>query len=109
MEGVKHRDVSFVSLQVKSRFAAALFLFHCSETRHGCLCVNPFIRTKGEGSAHILGDLTYDYAYSLATLNKKNFISVTPLKSALNAFNFALNDSAAALVCLATKKFRILS
>ena len=49
------------------------------------------------------------YAYNLATLNKKNLISATPLKSALNAFNFALNDSAAAFVCLPTKKFCILS
>lgn len=39
-----------------------------------------------------------DYAYSFVSLKRKNFISVTPLKAALNALILALNDSAKALV-----------
>ena len=68
--------------------------------------------TTDLGSLFILGDLifhntkvsffwlscyfwgfTFCYAYNLATLNKKNFMSVTPLKSALNAFNLAFHVS----------------
>ena len=47
-----------------------------------------------------------DYAYSFVSLKRKNFISVTPLKAALNALILALNDSAKALVALLTKKFK---
>ena len=47
-----------------------------------------------------------DYAYSFVSLKRKNFISVTPLKAALNALILALNDSAKALVSLLTKKFK---
>lgn len=60
------------------------------------------------GSHIILGDLT-SQAYNFMTLNRKNFISSTPLKVALNAFNLALNASADALVSLSLKKFKILS
>ena len=42
------------------------------------------------------GDL--HYAKILASLKIKNGISLTPLNCALNAFTFALNDSADALV-----------
>ena len=38
------------------------------------------------------------YAKILASLKIKNGISLTPLNCALNAFTFALNDSADALV-----------
>ena len=44
--------------------------------------------------------------HSLVSLKRKNLISVTPLKDALNAFIFALNDSAKAFVALLTKKFK---
>lgn len=47
-----------------------------------------------------------DYAYSFVSPKRKNFISVTPLKAALNALVLALNDSAKALVALLTKKFK---
>lgn len=60
------------------------------------------------GSVTILGDLTI-HANNFATLNKKNFTSVTPLKLALNFLILALNDSAFALVSLSSKKLRILS
>lgn len=46
----------------------------------------------------------HSQAHSLASLNKKNGISVTPLNSLLKALTFALNNSAPALVCLLTKK-----
>ncbi|MBU4579610.1 cohesin domain-containing protein, partial [Patescibacteria group bacterium] len=36
------------------------------------------------------------YPYSFDTLNRKNFLSVTPLTTALNPLSFALNDSAEA-------------
>ena len=39
-----------------------------------------------------------DYAKIFASLKIKNGISLTPLNCALNAFTFALNDSADALV-----------
>ena len=39
-----------------------------------------------------------NYAYNLVTLKRKNLISDTPLKDALNAFIFALNDSAKAFI-----------
>lgn len=61
-----------------------------------------------KGSVTILGDLTI-HANNFATLNKKNFTSVTPLKLALNFLILALNDSAFALVSLSSKKLRILS
>ena len=64
------------------------------------------------GSVVILGGLTLvnsPHAYTFASLNRKNFISTTPLNDALNAFIFALNASAAAFVLLFTKKFNILS
>jgi hypothetical protein len=38
------------------------------------------------------------YPHILFTLNRKNFISITPLIEALNVLIFALNDSAEALV-----------
>ena len=41
-----------------------------------------------------------DKAYSLVSLKRKNLISVTPLKDALNAFIFALYDSAKAFAAL---------
>ncbi len=41
---------------------------------------------------------TWFYPYSLAILNKKNFLSLTPLTKARKLFNFALNDSAEAFV-----------
>lgn len=63
---------------------------------------------KNMGSVTILGDLTI-HANNFATLNKKNFTSVTPLKLALNFLILALNDSAFALVSLSSKKLRILS
>lgn len=66
-----------------------------------------FIATD-DGSVTILGDLTI-HANNFATLNKKNFTSVTPLKLALNFLILALNDSAFALVSLSSKKLRILS
>ena len=47
-----------------------------------------------------------DEAYSCVSLERKKFISVTPLKAALNALILALNDSAKALVALLTKKFK---
>ena len=47
------------------------------------------------------------YAYNLASLYKKNALSLTPLNCALNALILALNDSAAALVALLSKKFII--
>ena len=34
-----------------------------------------------------------DYAYSFVSLKRKNFISVTPLKAALNALILALNET----------------
>jgi hypothetical protein len=45
----------------------------------------------------------------LANLNRKNLISVTPLKEALKAFILALKDSAEALVERLMKKFNISS
>ena len=47
------------------------------------------------------------YAYNLASLYKKKALSLTPLNCALNALILALNDSAAALVALLSKKFII--
>ena len=41
----------------------------------------------------------------LAGLKGKNLISEVPLKDALNAFIFALNDSAKAFAALLAKKF----
>ena len=38
------------------------------------------------------------YPNNVATRNRKNFLSVTPLTSARKPFSLALNDSAAALV-----------
>ena len=49
------------------------------------------------------------YPQIFATLNKKNFISATPLSEALNALIFALKDSAEAFVDRFTKKFNISS
>ena len=45
------------------------------------------------------------YPQILATLNRKNFISVIPLSEALNALIFALKDSAEAFVERLMKKF----
>lgn len=42
----------------------------------------------------------------LASLNRKNFTSLTPLDVALKALTFALNDSAEAFVDI-SKEFRI--
>ena len=64
------------------------------------------------GSVVILGGLifvTSIYAYTFASLKRKNLISTTPLNDALNALILALNASAAAFVLLFTKKFKILS
>ena len=47
------------------------------------------------------------YAYILATLYRKKSTSETPLITLLKFFNFALNDSAEALVLLLSKKFRM--
>lgn len=58
----------------------------------------------GDNAAHPINQ--GDYAYSFVSLKRKNFISVTPLKAALNALILALNDSAKALVALLTKKFK---
>ena len=44
-----------------------------------------------------LGGVTR-YPYNLAILNKKNFLSLTPLTKALNPLSFALKDSADAFV-----------
>gem|GEM_PF-5388144 len=49
------------------------------------------------------------YPQILATLNKKNFISLTPLSEALNALILALKDSAEAFVERLLKKFNISS
>jgi predicted transposase YbfD/YdcC len=49
------------------------------------------------------------YPQILATLNRKNFISFTPLSEALNALIFALKDSAEAFVERLMKKFKISS
>ena len=71
-----------------------------------------FASRTNMGSVLILGGLpilNFCYAYTLANLKRKNFISATPLKEALKAFIFALKASAAALVLLLTKKFNILS
>lgn len=64
------------------------------------------------GSVVILGGLifvTSIYAYTFASLKRKNLISTTPLNDALNALILSLNASAAAFVLLFTKKFKILS
>lgn len=99
-------------------FNDLLFESNGYSTQIDHLVVSPYgvfvIETKGYkgwifGLSCYFWGFTFCYAYNLATLNKKNFMSVTPLKSALNAFNLALKDSAAALVCLPTKKLRILS
>ena len=45
------------------------------------------------------------YPQIFATLNRKNFTSVTPLSDVLNALILALNDSAEALVERLMKKF----
>ena len=39
----------------------------------------------------------WGYAYNLATLNKKNFLSATPLRFALKSLILALKDSTIAL------------
>ncbi len=39
----------------------------------------------------------WGYSYNLAILNKKNFLSATPLRFALKSLIFALKDSAIAL------------
>ena len=44
---------------------------------------------------------------NLASLYKKKALSLTPLNCALNALILALNDSAAALVALLSKKLII--
>ena len=44
---------------------------------------------------------------TLVSLYKKNALSLTPLNCALNALILALNDSAAALVALLSKKLII--
>ena len=49
-----------------------------------------FMAITGSGALH--------YAKVFASLKIKNGISLTPLNCALNAFTFALNDSADALV-----------
>ena len=49
------------------------------------------------------------YPQILFTLYRKNFISVTPLSDALNAFILALNDSAEAMAERFVKKFKISS
>ena len=74
-----------------------------------CVCVSSQVFDKipsryGKILAHPINQ--GDYAYSFVSLKRKNFISVTPLKAALNALILALNDSAKALVALLTKKFK---
>ena len=64
----------------------------------------PMVRDSVGIAAHPINQ--GDYAYSFVSLKRKNFISVTPLKAALNALILALNDSAKALVALLTKKFK---
>ena len=49
--------------------------------------------TTNSGSVEI----QWGYAYSLASRNRKNFLSSTPLRLALKSFILALNDSAKAL------------
>jgi len=63
-----------------------------------------YYRVSPQKGAHPINQ--GDYAYSFVSLKRKNFISVTPLKAALNALILALNDSAKALVALLTKKFK---
>jgi hypothetical protein len=59
----------------------------------------------------IFGSLEFigDYANSLCNLNKKNSVSTTPLKLALNSLILELKDSAFAFVFLLSKKFKMLS
>ena len=63
-----------------------------------------YLMARDQKTAHPINQ--GDYAYSFVSLKRKNFISVTPLKAALNALILALNDSAKALVALLTKKFK---
>ena len=55
-----------------------------------------------EGKERIIR-ITWFYPYSLATLNKWNFLSLTPLTTVLKFLSFALNDSAEAFVLRFTK------
>ena len=98
--------IGFKGLNVKFR------LFYGSTENPGCFTVSALTAQSrrsepfGVASAACFEQLAgvfascgaLHYAKILASLKIKNGISLTPLNCALNAFTFALNDSADALV-----------
>lgn len=113
MKRIESSDQAFIIPQVAA-WCMFIFFFSLSAFFSLIVIMNSLVWDSKShdladyGSHIILGDLT-SQAYNFMTLNRKNFISSTPLKVALNAFNLALNASADALVSLSLKKFKILS
>ena len=74
----------------------------CELCRQACLIENNLTGVCQVRKNGLIRNIGF-YLNNFVTRNRKNFLSLTPLVNALKPFNFALNDSAEALVLLLIK------